>query len=370
MTGRWINSADSHVYEPYELWSAPLGTKWGETVPRFLDPTAGETRRTYFNGEIYLPEDDFVGDSEEMKAKVKRACEDPVFRMACMDEDRTYAELLGPTYTLMTFPLKNHDLARDCFAVYNDWLAEYCGAGPKRLLGAALIHMADVDWAVKELERAAKIGLRCVMINVDTGPGWGSYQERKYDPFWARASEMRFPVVLHISTGQKPDMFTMTGEQSRDIPRAYLDLFGEIGGVLANEFIFGGVFDRFPNLQIVLGEFEASWIPPWLFRMEQLEKDFGPNLELSYPDRPFREYLPRIHIGIIDDPMLDTVTNYIDPNTLIWGSDFPHVRNTYLKSHQVIGDIIGHLDADTVDNITRRKMVELFDIDMSAVDAG
>ena len=73
MTGRWINSADSHVYEPYELWSTPLGKKWGETVPRFLDSPVGETRRTYFNGEIYLPEDDFVGDSEEMKAKVKRA---------------------------------------------------------------------------------------------------------------------------------------------------------------------------------------------------------------------------------------------------------------------------------------------------------
>ena len=57
MTGRWINSADSHVYEPYELWSTPLGKKWGETVPRFLDSPVGETRRTYFNGEIYLPED-------------------------------------------------------------------------------------------------------------------------------------------------------------------------------------------------------------------------------------------------------------------------------------------------------------------------
>ena len=364
MTERWINSADSHIYEPYELWSGPLRSKWGDAMPHFRDPPPGETRRIYFSGETSFPEDDFVDVDEEMKAKVKRACADPVYRVQCMDEERTFAELLGPTYALMTFSLKNDDLVRDCFEVYNDWLAEYCSAAPKRLFGAALIHMEDVGWAIKELERAAKLGLRCAMINVDTRPAWGSYQERRYDPFWARASEMGFPVVMHISTGQKPDMFTLTGEQARDIPRAYLDLFSEVGNVLANEFIFGGVFDRFPDLQIVLGEFEACWIPNWLYRMGQLEKDFGPNLELRYPDRPFREYLGRIHIGIIDDPTLSFVTDYVDPDILIWGSDFPHVRNTYSRSHEVIADILGHLEPETVDNITNRNMVKLFDIEM------
>ena len=202
------------------------------------------------------------------------------------------------------------------------------------------------------------------MINVDTGPAWGPYQDRRYDPFWARATEMGLPVVMHISTGQKPDIFTLTGDRSREIPRAYLDLFSEVGNVLANEFIFGGVFDRFPELQIVLGEFEACWITNLLYRMEQLKKDFVPNLELRYSDRLFREYLGRIHIGIIDDPMLSFVTDYVDPNILIWGSDFPHVRNTYSRSHKVIGDILGHLDTKTVDNITRGNMVKLFAIDM------
>ena len=46
------------------------------------------------------------------------------------------------------------------FRAYNDWLADFCRTDPTRLKGIAMINLDDVPDAAKELERAARLGLR------------------------------------------------------------------------------------------------------------------------------------------------------------------------------------------------------------------
>ena len=127
MTRVWINSADSHMNEPGDLWAKPLAAKWGDAVPRVIEPENARDGsiqgggRMYFTGEDYLPTGDLdLGD--EMVQRARRTNVDPVYRAACMDEDKVWAEVLFPTKGMMVFPLPNADLARDCFTVYNDWL--------------------------------------------------------------------------------------------------------------------------------------------------------------------------------------------------------------------------------------------------------
>ena len=45
------------------------------------------------------------------------------------------------------------------FRAYNDWLAEFCRTDPARLKGIAMINLDDVQDGIKELERAARLGL-------------------------------------------------------------------------------------------------------------------------------------------------------------------------------------------------------------------
>ena len=234
------------------------------------------------------------------------------------------------------------------------------------MLGAALVHMENVDHALAELERNSKRGFRCAMINGDTRPEWGHYSDAKYDRFWAAAQEMAIPLAIHISTGMKKDVFVFTGENLRYAPRGYLDLMAEAGQVVANEFIFGGIFDRFPRLNLFLVEYEASWVPHWLYRCEQVAYDFGPNLGVVPPEKTIREYLQQLYIGVIDDPLIRSVTSELDPERLLWGSDYPHVRNTHLRSHQVVEETFGHLDAATIDNIAINNAAKLFKINMPA----
>ena len=50
------------------------------------------------------------------------------------------------------------------FRAYNDWLAEFCRTDPARLKGIAMINLDDVQDGIKELERAARLGLVGAMI--------------------------------------------------------------------------------------------------------------------------------------------------------------------------------------------------------------
>ncbi|MSP51186.1 MAG: amidohydrolase [Alphaproteobacteria bacterium] len=373
MTPRWLNSADSHVNEPHDLWEKPLEAKWGDAVPRVIPAEQGVGSnsvtaggRKYFTGEDYLPIGELVLNDPVLE-KVRRTNVDPAFRALCMNEDGVWGELLFPTLAMMVFPLPNADLSRDCLKVYNDWLHDYCRGAPERLFGAALINTENVPLAIAELERNAKRGFRAAMINGDVRPEWAPYRDRRYDPLWARLEEMQIPACIHISTGKKKDIFFFNGSLLGQAATGYLDLMAEAGEVLGNEFIFGGILDRFPRLQLFFVEYEASWLPHWLFRMEQLANDFGPNLGVVKPRRPIREYLNQIHVGVIDDPFVRHVADAIDPARLVWGSDYPHVRNTYGKSHQTVAKIFGHLTTPTIEQITVENSRRLFKIDMPAI---
>jgi predicted TIM-barrel fold metal-dependent hydrolase len=264
---------------------------------------------------------------------------------------------------------KNDDMVRACCTVFNDWLGEYCGGARGRLFGTAMVHMENVGWAVQELQRAAKKGLRSVIINCDARPNWKHYQDSQYDPFWACAQELDMPVTLHIITGNEVDLFTLHGPDRINVPRSALGVFREAGDVLANEFIFGGIFDRFPKLKVMCSEFEVSWLPYWLFRIKQVQKDFGPALGIPKIKRPVTEYLGQIYHGTIDDEFLDRVLDVVDPKTILWGSDFPHARCTYPKTLEIIDRVFGKLKPAMKADLTLRNAARVYNIALPATVA-
>ena len=86
-----------------------------------------------------------------------------------------------------------------------------------------------------------------------------------YDRFWAAAGETDTPITLHILTGRKLDpiafAYFQTEQEAGDNSALWVDLLNEIQLVLANDFIFGGILDRFPQLKVICSEFELS--PPF-----------------------------------------------------------------------------------------------------------
>ena len=250
----WINSSDSHILEPEDLFESALGAKYPDDCPRYIDEYQGVEAKFYYTGYEYVRIDEIVeGDESEegqaLQEEMIRASKDPYERLKCLDKDGVWAEILNSTWMLYTMRAPNDDMVRDCCRVYNDWIAEHCSADPRRLYGTAMVHMQDPDWAAAELERVRKRGLKSVLINCDTRPEWPLYQDPHYDRFWAAAQDLEMPVTLHIITGNVKDLFTFHGEERKKVPGATYQLLQECTWVLSNEFIFGGIMDRFPGAQ-------------------------------------------------------------------------------------------------------------------------
>src|SRR6185503_14295915 len=85
------------------------------------------------------------------------------------------------------------------FRAYNDWLAEFCRAAPARLKGIAMINLDDVEDGVRELERAARLGLAGAMIT-EYPLEHRRYDQTEYEPFWAAAAALGMPLSLHTAT--------------------------------------------------------------------------------------------------------------------------------------------------------------------------
>src|SRR3546814_861892 len=99
--------------------------------------------------------------------------------------------------------------------------------------------------------------------------------------------------------------------------------------VLLTSMIFEGVFERLPNLKLVLVESGFAWLPPLSWRLDKLAlrmRDETPHLSMLPSEyirrqvwlttQPMEEPEPRKHI-------LDTI-DWIGWDRLLFATDYPH----------------------------------------------
>ena len=146
-------------------------------------------------------------------------------------------------------------LARDLARQANDTLAAAISKFPDRLLGFATLPMLDPAAAARELERTVReLGFVGAMIN---GHVNGRYLDDKFFwPVFERAEALRVPIYLHIQVPPKPVVDAYYSGFAPEVS-AFLSIAGSgwhiDNGVHCLRLILGGVFDRFPALQIIVG---------------------------------------------------------------------------------------------------------------------
>lgn len=367
---KYLISADSHLVEPYDLWQRALSKKWGAAVlPGEVKNDKGD--RLFFTGIEYVPIGkgiiDQTAPDPEMRELVLQSGADPEARVKCIDIDGVDFEVLNATWMLYAMRIEDGELRRDCARVYNDWAIEFTSSHPERFIATAMIPVDDIDWACKEIERTTALGLKGAVIFCANKPGLPPYRDQAYDRLWKTAIETANPILLHIITGNIRDPFTMDGAELGEAAGATVAILQEVLPTLANDFIFGRVLDRFPELKVALGEYEVAWLPNFMWRLKQLAHDYPSSWGLRDLKQPIRELaLHRVYHSVIDDPyVLHVVDTLGHDMNLTWGSDFPHVRCTFPNSRSIVEDRLKGLPQDVIDRITYKTAVELFDINLA-----
>ena len=380
----FIASADSHIIEPYDLWTKALGKKYGDRVPhRHIGEVRGVPGDYVFTGMEYIKVGDLrqegAGNTEdstapiatedfppELAEKVTRSNSDPAVRLELMDFDSVNAEIIQGTNMLLAMRVRDVALINDCAKVFNDYCAEYCSQHPARLLGTAMIPTYDVEWAINELDRVAKKGMRSAIINTDLPKEFEPYRSPKYDRLWAAACELDFPLVLHLGTGRTQDPFTLiTPEEKGDVPGLFLDIFDDGRRAVAQEFIFGGVFDKFEKLKIILGEYELSWFPYYAFRLRQMQGALGFAMGVKRVKKLVDQYLRNnVFTGFTDDAYFSRGYDVAGEDNILWGSDYPHPRNTFPNTVKILDRIFSDVPERVKAKAAGLNMARLFKLDV------
>ena len=183
-------------------------------------------------------------------------------RIALMNESGIDVQILS--HTVPGPENLEPTLAKELSRQSNDTISATISKYPGRFLGFASLPMLDPAAAVRELERTVRdLGFVGALINGHTN---GRYLDDKFFwPVFECAESLGVPIFLHPQIPPKPVADIYYGGFAPDVS-AFLSIAG-LGwhietGIHSIRLIFGGVFDRFPALQIIVGHhFEAlSWM--------------------------------------------------------------------------------------------------------------
>jgi predicted TIM-barrel fold metal-dependent hydrolase len=354
-------SADSHVNEPPDLWTSRVPARYVDRAPR-ID--------SFEQGDAWVLEgvDDPINFGmnacaglapEEMTGwkrfeEIRRGGHDPAARLEEMDEDGVDAEVLYPTPRLSqaVFAYTDVDFHVALVEAYNDWLSEYVAHAPARFAGLALLPNRGADTALHEIERVAgRPGVRGFVMGCY--PNGTLEPAPEDDAVYGALAERAIPLSIHVSLTQG-----MPSAHRSPLP-GYGRFFDAPNRIV--QLIFAGVFDRFPDLEVVVAEVDCGWVP---YFKEQIDNNYRRLDAVS--DFTIRE-LPSVYVeqnvnfAFITDPFGIRSRYDVGVERMLWSSDYPHISADWPYSWRSIQASMSGVPHEERELILAGNAVRLYD---------
>jgi predicted TIM-barrel fold metal-dependent hydrolase len=331
-----VIDTDTHVTEPADLWTSRVPARWAERVPRVERVGAKDVwlldgKPVGFPGIFSMA--GFPGsfpDFPDTYDDIPRAAWDATARLAHMDGEGIQAQVVYPNVggfgSGRFLSLGEPELMLACVQAYNDFLAEWCSADPARLVPVMATPFWDVAQTVAEIERAAGLGHRAVLLcSVPQAFGQPVLSHPHWDPVWAAARDAGLSISFHIGAGDLGDLLNdASGMGVRtNFARASALYFMDNSRCIA-EIIFGGACHRFPELRFVSVESGAGWIPAFLEGLDWQWQNSGVRREHPEYDLLPSEYFRRQIFGCFwfEQGIAHALQAY--PENMLYETDYPH----------------------------------------------
>ena len=349
MSSYSVVSSDSHVFEPGNLWAERAEARFKDRAPRIQRFEDGEWWVCDGSKVVGLGAGAQAGKRFEEPESMTLADETenlrpggwiPEEHINDMDIDGIDVGILYPTAGLLLYGVPDSELLTSIFRNYNDWVAEFCGALPKRLKGIAALNIDDVQVGVMELQRCHKMGLVGAMITVYPLEE-RAYNSPEYEPLWAAAQDLGMPLSLHLNTPRSSHGRPFVDLDT--VGRAFYTNIDHWVRMSLSHMIFSGVFERYPDLRVGSIEMELSWVPHFLDRLDYNYTQRPPNGDtyMFKEDALPSDYFHRnVFLSFQEDGQGIRDRQIIGVDKLMWGSDYPHFESTFPRSREIIEEIL------------------------------
>jgi predicted TIM-barrel fold metal-dependent hydrolase len=133
-----------------------------------------------------------------------------------------------------------------------------------------------------------------------------------------------------------------------------------------SNLIFSGVFDRYPDLKVVLAEFDVGWVGHmYQLANYQFQRESSYDSDRNVHKLQMTDYLNRNVFWTFQDDRAGMLTTEIyGANNYLWASDFPHGVTTWPYSQRTVEANFRGLNQDVMRYIARDSAIKLYGLDL------
>ena len=213
------------------------------------------------------------------------------------------------------------------------------------------IDFHDMDRAVEEVAWARANGIfgGVMLPAMSVTSRLPGYADDYYEPFWSTCEEHGMVVNLHTgASGSATDTKFLYDAEHGGMLGLY-EVFVFTRRPLWF-MIFGGVFDRHPDLKVVVTENGVQWLPSLIRDMESFFDTHGGAPVRSYLNLRPRDYFEK-HVwmgGSLMKRYEAEMRHEIGIQKLMWGADYPHLEGAAPVHRETLRYIFGGMPEDDI----------------------
>ena len=339
--GTEVFSADNHISLSEDIFFEKFPVAMKEQAPRVVYEDGAWTLA--IGGKTFLPRE-FTAVLQQYDPLAGAATNDGEARMRELESDGIHRELAFPNALLGLMGWPDKEVRELCFRIYNRHIAELQEQSNGRFYGVGMINWWDGEGARRTLIELKDLGLTTFWLPLKPGAGDDGkpidYNSPAMYPVWEAIEESGLPVAHHI--GEAPlaspcrDNGILVGMVHNVAP--FREMFGR--------YVFGGILDRHPGLQVGWFEGGINWVPAALQDAEHLYASLQ-----HMADHPIDhdvEHYWRTHMwaSFMVDPLGLELIDRIGVDRVMWSSDYPHNESTFGYSERSLASVVESVGPD------------------------
>jgi aminocarboxymuconate-semialdehyde decarboxylase len=229
------------------------------------------------------------------------------------DEQMVDVQVLSTVPIMFSYWAKDEDTL-EVAEFLNNHIADLVKKHPKRFIGLGTVPMQNQELAIQELIRCKEIGLRGIQIGSHIND-WNLDREELF-PIFQKCEELEMSIFVHP--------WDMMGKEKMEkywLP--WLVGMPAETSLAICSMIFGGVFERLPNLKVAFAHGGGSF-PATIGRIEH-GFNVRPDLCAIDNDKNPKDYLGNFYLDSLvhDDKMLDYIVDLVGEDKVCLGTDYP-----------------------------------------------
>jgi predicted TIM-barrel fold metal-dependent hydrolase len=343
--GTLVFSADNHIELADDIWHQKFPAHLKDKAPRVWRDDG--VIHVGVGGKSFLPES-FTIVIKHYGRVAGYDSSDMDGRMRDLDAEGMDKELVFPNAMLALLNYPDLEVRELCFRIYNEYLAGLQERYPGRFYGVGLINWWDPAGARRTLTELKSLGLKTHLLPLNAGARPDGqkidYCGSRMTPVWEEIESSGLPVSHHVG-----EVVALPCEYNR-MTVGYVHSISPFRD-LFSRYIFGGILDRHPTLQVGWFEGGINWVASTLQDAKHAHASYRHLENLKIKHEP--EYYWRQHMcaSFMVDPLGLELIDRIGADKAMWSADYPHNESSFGYSKSSINQVVDAVGVERAKDI-------------------